>query len=118
VLTATTATAFAKEWQSMWRVVNIDGVVAHYASDTEMRSPIALKLTGSAVVRGREELRKYWQKAYGHLTESDLELLGSSWDEGLSRLTIWWRTSDERACEIMDFGADGLIIRCETFYGA
>ena len=37
---------FVEAWCANWRKVDIDAVVSHFAADAEMRSPLALKLTG------------------------------------------------------------------------
>lgn len=44
------AESFVAAWCASWRKVDIDAVVAHLAADAQMRSPLALTLTGSAVV--------------------------------------------------------------------
>ena len=111
------AMAFARSWESSWQKVDIDAVVSHFADDAEMRSPLAVKLTGSAVVKGAQEIRRYWQQAYGHIPQADITILSSSWDDELSRLTIWWQLGDARASEFMDFGPDDRVVRSEAFYG-
>ena len=113
----TAAKDFARHWEANWRAVDIDAVVSHFADDAEMRSPLAVTLTGSAVVKGAPEIRRYWQKAYGHIQQADLRVLSSSWDDELSRLTIWWQLDDVRASELRDFGPNDQVIRSEAFYG-
>ena len=111
------ARIFAETWHSNWCKVDIDAVVSHFSKDAEMRSPLAEKLTGSPVVKGSEEIRRYWKKAYGHVKSADLQLLSWSWDEPMRRLTVWWRLDKARASEYMDFDATGRVIRSEAFYG-
>jgi hypothetical protein len=65
--------------------VDIDAVVAHFSEDAEMRSPLAEKLTGSAVVQGADNIRQYWQRAYGHVKSADLQILTWSWDDNICR---------------------------------
>jgi hypothetical protein len=111
------ARSFAENWLANWRKVDIDAVVSHFAEDAEMRSPLAEKLTGSPIVKGAEEIRQYWRKAYGHVKSADLQLLSWSWDTSMRRLTVWWRLDKARASEYMDFDATGRVIRSEAFYG-
>jgi len=111
------ARIFAETWHANWCKVDIDAVVSHFAEDAEMRSPLAEKLTGSAVVRGSEKIRRYWKEAYGHVKSADLQLLSWSWDKPMRRLTMWWRLDETRASEYMDFDATGRVIRSEAFYG-
>src|SRR5262245_20143473 len=109
------AGCFVESWRASWCKVDIDAVVSHLADDAEMRSPLALKLTGSPVVTGAESIRTYWQRAYGHIQSADLEVLAWSWDDAMSRLTVWWQLGETRASEFMDFDAAGQVTRSEAF---
>src|SRR4051812_22528411 len=104
-------------WHVNWCKVDIDAVVAHFADDAQMRSPLALTLTGSPVVAGAENIRTYWHKAYGHVESADLKILSWSWDDVIARLTVWWQLGDVRASEFMDFDDAGRVTRSEAFYG-
>ena len=108
---------FVAAWCASWRKVDIDAVVAHLAADAQMRSPLALTLTGSPVVIGAENIRAYWRKAYGHIESADLEILSWSWDDSTARLVVWWQLGDTRASEFMDFDDAGRVVRSEAFYG-
>jgi len=108
---------FVEAWCASWCKVDIDAVVSHLAENAEMRSPLALKLTDSAVVTGAENIRTYWHKAYGAVKNADLKILNWSWDDTISRLTVWWQLGDTRASEFMDFDAAGRVVRSEAFYG-
>jgi predicted NAD-dependent protein-ADP-ribosyltransferase YbiA (DUF1768 family) len=111
------AARFVEAWHANWCRVDIDAVVAHFAEEAEMRSPLALKLTGSAVVVGAENIRAYWRKAYGDVAGADLKILNWSWDATIGRLTVWWQLGDTRASEFMDFDSAGRVISSEAFYG-
>jgi SnoaL-like domain len=108
---------FVEAWCANWCKVDIDAVVAHFAESAEMRSPLALQLTGSPVVAGAENIRAYWQQAYGGIESADLKILSWSWDEPSARLIVWWQLGDTRASEFMDFDGDGRVVRSEAFYG-
>jgi len=108
---------FVEAWRANWCKVDIDAVVAHFAENAEMRAPLALKLTGSAVVAGPENIRAYWRKAYGAIESADLKVLNWSWDDAIARLTVWWQLGDTRASEFMDFDGAGRVVRSEAFYG-
>ncbi|MBR1360743.1 hypothetical protein ABH975_001537 [Bradyrhizobium ottawaense] len=111
------AERFVAAWCASWCKVDIDAVVAHLAENAQMRSPLALTLTGSPVVAGIENIRAYWRKAYGHIESADLRILSWSWDNAIARLTVWWQLGDTRASEFMDFDATGRVVRSEAFYG-
>lgn len=108
---------FVEAWCANWCKVDIDAVIAHFADNAEMRSPLALKLTGAPVIAGAENIRAYWQKAYGGIASADLKILNWSWDAAIARLTVWWQLGDTRASEFMDFDASGCVVRSEAFYG-
>ncbi|MCK1717268.1 hypothetical protein [Bradyrhizobium sp. 141] len=111
------ADRFVAAWRASWCKVDIDAVVEHFAENAQMRSPLALTLTGSPVVAGIENIRAYWRKAYGHIESADLQILSWSWDEAIGRLTVWWQLGDTRASEFMDFDDAGRVLRSEAFYG-
>ena len=111
------AERFVAAWHASWCKVDIAAVVAHFAEDAQMRSPLALSLTGSAVDTGAENIRSYWRKAYGHIESADLKIVGWSWDELIARLTVCWQLGDVRASEFMDFDDAGRVVRSEAFYG-
>lgn len=111
------AARFVERWRQDWRKVDIDAVVSHFTDDAEMRSPLALKLTDSAVVKGAENIRRYWQRAYGHIESADLTVLAWSWDAEIARLTIWWQLGEARASEFMEFDTAGRVRRSEALYG-
>lgn len=117
VLDRDSAGRFVVAWQANWCRVDIDAVVAHFAEDAEMRSPLAMKLTASPIVKGAENIRRYWRQAYGHIQSADLKILSWSWDGAISRLTVWWQLGDTRASEFMDFDTEGRVTRSEAFYG-
>ena len=112
-----TAGRFVEAWCANWCKVDIDAVVAHFAENAEMRSPLALKLTESPVVAGAENIRGYWRRAYGGIDSADLKILSWSWDDTIARLTVWWQLGDTRASEFMDFDGAGRVVRSEAFYG-
>src|SRR3954449_11154142 len=94
---------FVEVWCANWCKVDIDAVVSHFAAEAEMRSPLALKLTGSPVVTGAENIRAYWRNAYGHVASADLKILSWSWDAAIGRLTVWWQLGEALASEFIFF---------------
>ena len=108
---------FVETWRQNWCKVDIDAVLSHFADDAEMRSPLAVKLTDSPVVKGTDNIRSYWKRAYGHIESADLKVLAWSWDTEIARLTISWQLGEARASEFMDFDASGRATRSEAFYG-
>lgn len=120
-LTAEQARAYAEAWIDAWCRRDIDRIVSHYAEDATFISPLAAKRTGSAKVQGREALRRYWSGARAY-TIFVFTLDHILWDEARSELLIvYTRDVDgrrDRACELVCFGADGLVRHGEAMYGA
>jgi len=76
-----------------------------------MRSPLALKLTGSPVVAGAENIRAYWRKGVWPRHERgpenpELEL----GRRDRAPLTVWWQLAEARASEFMDFDHAGRVV--------
>lgn len=116
------AALYAAKWAENWNGVKIDAVADDFADNGEMRSPHAVGLTGDATVRGREAIRAYWHRLYGHVTNPQLVLEDIAFDEFTQRLIVWWRaelpSGGVRASEMMQFNDAGKIIRSEAYYGA
>ncbi|MDB5704996.1 MAG: nuclear transport factor 2 family protein [Sphingomonas bacterium] len=57
------AKAFASEWIEAWNLRDLDRVLSPYADDVVFNSPVAARVMGDGVVRGKTDLRSYWSKA-------------------------------------------------------
>lgn len=57
------AIAYVDHHVEVWNRHDIDEILALYAPDAELTSPLAKDVVGSALVRGREELREYFTVA-------------------------------------------------------
>ena len=71
---------FAKGWIQAWSQRDLEAVLSHYAEDVEFQSPLVVKLLGetSGTVRGKQNLREYFQKALSAFSgDIELELLGA-----------------------------------------
>lgn len=121
VMSRELAGKFSGDWARLWNALEIDAVVSHLAPNATMRSPIALRMTGDATIRGKDAIRKYWHDSYGNAKNPQLTVHSFSWDPQICRLNIWWSANTQsgpvRASEFMDFGTDGKITNGEAFYG-
>ena len=66
-MTRDEARAFAAEWAQAWNERAVEKVLAHFHRDVVFRSPTALAVLGTPVVRGKEALRAYWTTALGRI---------------------------------------------------
>ena len=114
--------SFAATWLANWNRRDIEDVLAHFADEAEFVSPVAAKVTGSAVLRGKAEIRRYWQAALSRITTLEFTLDHAAWDEKLRELNVVYEANlageRKRACEIMRFDAAGRQIGGEALYGA
>lgn len=115
------AEAFARAWIDAWNRRDIDAVVSHYAAEGRFTSPVALERMGTATITGRDMLRAYWSGAR-KLSSLSFTLDRAIWDESGRELVVIYTAerngARNRAMEVMQFGADGLIREGEAMYGA
>ena len=114
---------FARDWIAAWNRSDAEAVLAHFADDAVFVSALAAKVTGNPEVRGKSALRAYWTKALASLSAPlQFQLDSFVWDEQNRSLLIVYVSAESgrkvRKCELMCFGADGLIHRGEGFGGA
>jgi hypothetical protein len=76
-LTAAEAKAFGEKHCAVWNTHDLDAIVALYAEDAELASPLAAELTGGGVVKGRDALREYFASGLLKYPELKLTLLNT-----------------------------------------
>lgn len=113
---------FAREWVAAWGRKDVDAVLAHYAEGAVFRSPKAQAIVGNAVLEGKAALAAYWRAAVARIETIHFELERAHWAAEGRTLTVVYVADlagrRARACEVMRFGDDGLIVEGEAFYGA
>ena len=72
------AETFAGEWARSWNDRDLDGVLSHFADNIVFTSPYAAQLIpgSGGVVRGKEDLRHYWQTGLERIPDLRFEVLG------------------------------------------
>ena len=109
--------AFAHEWIEAWNAHDLDRIVAHYADDVALTSPIVRDRLGIAdgTVRGKAALRAYF--GAGLKAMPDLRFVHRRTYPGVASLTLEYVAADGRiGAEYMEFGADGLVRRVVAHY--
>ena len=114
--------SFAADWVANWNRRDIDAVLGHFADDAEFVSPLASKYAGEPVLRGKAAIGGYWRAALGRIETLGFALDHAIWDEHRRELVVITEANlngnRQRACEIMRFGADGLQVHGDAYYGA
>jgi hypothetical protein len=113
---------FVREWIEAWNRHDIDAVLSHYADDVSFASPKATAIIGHGHLVGKEELRAYWSASVARRPRILFRLDHAAWDPSSRTLAIAYEARVDghstRACEMMRFGEDGLVVSGEAFYGA
>ena len=116
MIDAERARRFAAEWIDAWNAHDLERVLAHYADDFEMASPVIVQVAGepSGVLRGKEHVAAYWRKALGLLPELHFTLERVL--VGAESVAIAYRGHRGASVETFWFGADGLVTRAAAHY--
>ena len=111
--------AFAASWVAAWNAHDLDAVLAHFHDDVVFSSPVAARLfpeTGG-VVRGRDELRRYWAEGLRRIP--DLHFTVERVSAGVTILVIGYRNqAGALVDEVLVFGDDGLVVEGHGTYQA
>lgn len=70
------AEEFARDWIASWNAHDIERILAHYADDFEMTSPLIVQRLGIAAgrLRGKPAVRDYWSKGLSSTPALHFEL--------------------------------------------
>lgn len=110
-----TADAFAADWVSAWNAHDLDRIVSHYGEDVEFRSPIAERLLGAGTIRGRQELRAYFEEGLARAPQLHFELLHVL--PGVDSVTLCYRgVGGVLAAEVMELDGAGRVRRAMAHY--
>jgi ketosteroid isomerase-like protein len=109
------AVAFVDHHIAVWNSHRLDEIVALYAEDAELFSPLAASVTGSEVVRGRAALRDYFGRALTAYPDLNFELIDVL--RGVESVTIYMRGAGDRlVAEVLFVDADRLVRRVVAHY--
>ena len=106
------AQRFAHDWVAAWNAHDLDAILAHYAEDFEMASPVIvhMQVNASGVLTGKSAVRAYWQKALQRMPDLRFELLTVL--VGVQSITLYYRGARDRlAAEVFHFNAQGQVTR-------
>ena len=112
------AKEFAKEWIAAWNSHDLERILSHYADDFEMSSPLIIQLMNEAsgTLKGKENIRRYWQKGLElnpqlHFDLSDVLI-------GANSLTILYRNHKGiQVAEVLVLNDEGKGFNASAHYG-
>jgi hypothetical protein len=96
------AARFARHWVKAWNGRDLELLLAHYAEDVEITSPLIAEVTGDPrnSLRGKPAIAAYWREALTRFPDLRFELSGVC--SLLDGLAIHFRTTRGRpACEVL-----------------
>jgi hypothetical protein len=116
-MTEAEAQAFALEWIAAWNSHDLDRILAHYAEDAEVVSPLVETIEGPGryVVRGKSALRAYWEPALARYPELHFTLFRAY--AGPRSVVLHYRSVQALiAAECMEFDDQGKVCRVLAHY--
>lgn len=111
------AERFAADWVAAWNAHDLDRILAHYADDFEMTSPVIVQIAGepSGTLRGKQAVGVYWRKALQLIPDLQFELI--SLLVGVGSVTLYYKGARGRlAAEVFHFGPDRKVVKAFAHY--
>lgn len=111
-LNKTWASAFAEEWVAAWNAHDLERILAHYAEDFEMTSPLIIERMGepSGMLKGKAQVRPYWALGLAAIPPLQFELLEVF--VGVNSVGLYYRSVGRRlVMEVLVFNEQGQVIR-------
>ena len=118
--TQQTANEFSTAWINAWNAHDIEAVLNHYTDDFEIITPMAEKILGSGKksVRGKENVRIYWEKGMQLIPDLHFKLLQVF--VGIESLAIYYQNTatNTKAVENLFFNKDGYVYKSIVMYSS
>ena len=107
----------AGHWVRAWNSHDLDRIMAHYADDVVLISPVAVKLLGepSGRVTGTAALRAYFERGLAAYPSLKFELVDLMW--GVDSVVFYYvNQQGSKTGEYMEVGASGKISKVVANY--
>jgi hypothetical protein len=110
---------FARDWIEGWNTHDLDRILAHYADDFEMTSPLIAQRLGIAdgKLKRKEAVRRYWSQ--GLASTPDLRFKLIEVVVGVNSVAVIYesRTLARTVVEYIQFNNNRLGVRAEALHG-
>jgi len=119
MLTEAEAKRIAAENIAAWNSHDLERILAHYAEDVVLLSPVALLRFGApgGEVRGKAALRAYFGRALEANPELRFELVDVMW--GISSVVLYYKNQrGSMTGEVLEIDPNGLAVRVLANYSA
>ena len=117
MITTEFAEHFAAEWVAAWNSHDLSRIMAHYADDFEMSSPVIVQFLGdpTGTLKGKSAVSGYWAMALNMIPDLQFELISTL--VGVTSITLYYKGAKERlVAEVFQFGEDGMIVKATAHY--
>jgi ketosteroid isomerase-like protein len=117
-MTEQQAQTLAREWIDAWNDHDLDRILAHYAEDVVLTSPLAAERLGdpSGSVRGKAALRAYFAMGLAAFPELHFDLRDVMW--GVSSVVLYYvNQRGTMTGEFMELAETGEVLRVVANYG-
>lgn len=108
---------FAQNWISSWNSHKLESILAHYADDVEISTPM-IKLTmgsGDGKLKGKKAVAAYWKTALKKFPDLKFELFDVT--VGVDSVALYYQSvMNKRAIEVMYFNEKGEINKMFAHY--
>ena len=112
------AHAFAQVWVDSWNSRDLDSILAHYADEVVLLSPVALTLlnNGTGILQGKSALRDYFQLGLKAYPELRFVLTDVLW--GIETIVAYYGNNvrASKTAEVMQFNPAGKVIHVFANY--
>lgn len=105
------------EWIAAWNAHDLERILAHYAENVVLTSPVAAKVLGdpAGTVTGIDALRNYFARGLALFPELRFTLIEAT--QGLASVVLYYENqSGTRTGEFMEFNAEGKVTRAVAHY--
>lgn len=108
---------FANEWIEAWNSHDLERILSHYTDDFEMTSPFIIERMNepSGTLKGKENVRPYWQKGLEQTPPLRFDLLNVL--VGVESITLLYKNSRGfLAAEVLTLNDEGKVIKGNAHY--
>ncbi len=107
---------FAADWIASWNAHDLERILAHYADDFVMTSPVIPLIAGepSGVLKGKAAIRAYWADALRRTPNLHFELITTL--AGVNSITLYYKGGRGLSAEVFHFDSQGRVIRAYAHY--
>ena len=108
---------FAAHWLAAWNAPDLDQIMAHYADEVTLSSPVVAQLLNDpdGLVAGKANLRAYFEKGLTAFPGLRFTLIETLW--GLHSVVLYYQNQrGTRTAEYMELSPQGKVTRVVANY--